>query len=136
MRDSPLYFLWRHNVAKNTLRLAVIFGANMASRRKEKGITQAELAERWNISNESLSRMEGGKISPRFSRLESLATILNCSVADFFSVPDELKRACSENMDDISTKTEVDPRSKILEHAERIVYLTKMMGETPYKDKK
>ena len=60
---------------KNTLRLAVIFGANMASRRNAKGLSQAELAERWNITNESLSRMEGGKISPRFSRLEALATI-------------------------------------------------------------
>lgn len=123
-------------MAKNTLRLAVIFGANMATRRKEKGMTQADLAELWNISNESLSRMEGGKISPRFSRLESLANILNCSVADLFRIPDELKNACEENLDDMYTGIVIDPRSKILEHAEKITYLASMMGEIPYKDGK
>jgi len=119
---------------KKTLRIAVIFGANMEAHRKKKDMLQAEVAELWGITEQSLSRMERGKISPRFSRLESLAAILDCSVADFFCTPDEFKKACAQNLDDMSTG--INPRSKILEHAERIIYLASMMSETPYKDGK
>lgn len=64
--------------------LARSVGATIATRRKLLGLTQAELAERLDIGQESLSRMENGQISPKFSRLQSFADALGCSVADLF----------------------------------------------------
>lgn len=64
--------------------LARTVGATIAARRKQLGLTQAELAEKLDIGQESLSRMENGQISPKFSRLQSFADALGCSVADLF----------------------------------------------------
>lgn len=64
--------------------LAAIVGENIASRRKVAGITQNQLAERLNISGAAMSRIESGMAAPRFTRLEEIAEILNCHVADLF----------------------------------------------------
>ncbi len=57
-------------------------------RRQKKGMTQIELAERLGIEQHSLSRMEKGIIAPKMSRLQELADILECSVADLFRETD------------------------------------------------
>ena len=64
--------------------LAAIVGTNIAQRRKAVGLTQDQLAEKLNISGASLSRIENGMAAPRFPRLEELAEILNCHIADLF----------------------------------------------------
>jgi transcriptional regulator with XRE-family HTH domain len=48
------------------------------------GITQAELAERLDMGGDSLSRIENGVVAPRFQRLEEIASVLDCAVADMF----------------------------------------------------
>ena len=70
-------------------RLASIVGACIASRRKQKGLTQAEFAERLGMGADSLSRIEKGVVAPRFSRLEQIAAHLECTVADLFRDPNE-----------------------------------------------
>ena len=55
---------------------------NIAKRRKELGLTQAQVAERISMEKESLSRMEAGKITPSLHRLEKIATALDCPIAD------------------------------------------------------
>ena len=70
-------------------RLASIVGACIASRRKQKGLTQAEFAERLGMGADSLSRIEKGVVAPRFPRLEQIAAYLECTVADLFREPDE-----------------------------------------------
>ena len=60
----------------NDRNLAQRVGAAIAARRKQRGYTQSQLAERLSISQEALSRMEKGIISPKFSRLEDLADAL------------------------------------------------------------
>lgn len=117
---------------KKTTRLAAIVGLNIAARRKAKGWTQAKMAEYYEISSDSLSRMERGFIAPRFSRLEPLAALLDCTVADLFRIPDDLQAESTFSQTDTPCDlTTLDPKHKILEHAERIVFLTKMMNETP-----
>lgn len=64
--------------------LAAVVGSNISRRRKEKGLTQAEFAEQLNIGADSLSRIEKGVIAPRFPRLEGIARLLECAVADLF----------------------------------------------------
>ena len=64
--------------------LAKIIGENIASRRRELGLTQMVLAEQLGIGQDALSRMEKGMISPKIARLLDFATVLECSVASLF----------------------------------------------------
>jgi transcriptional regulator with XRE-family HTH domain len=48
------------------------------------GMTQAELAEKLDMGGDSLSRIENGIVAPRFQRLEDIAKVLDCAVADLF----------------------------------------------------
>jgi len=76
-------------VKENQCKLTATVGTNIAKRRKEKGLTQDRFSEYLEITQESLSRMEAGKIAPKFSRLPHIAKGLNCSVADLFRQPNE-----------------------------------------------
>jgi len=57
-------------------------GALIAVKRKEKGITQADLAEYMGIEKETVSRMETGVISPTLARMAQLAKFLDCKIGD------------------------------------------------------
>ncbi len=59
-------------------------GKIISQRRKALGLTQAQLAEKIGIEQESLSRIEKGITAMKFSRLENLSEALECSIADFF----------------------------------------------------
>lgn len=71
-------------VSRKVLKLSALVGGNIARRRKQLGMTQDALAEALKISGSALSRIESGQAAPRFSRLEDLAEILQCRVADLF----------------------------------------------------
>ena len=58
------------------------FGAAIAQARKEKGITQKELAEQLHVSDKAVSRWETGKNYPDVETLQSLAEVLQVSVGD------------------------------------------------------
>ena len=60
------------------------FGDIVSERRRLLGMSQELLAERVDISQESLSRMEKGFIAPRFERLQLFAEALRCSIPDLF----------------------------------------------------
>ncbi|MCL1894893.1 MAG: helix-turn-helix domain-containing protein [Holophagaceae bacterium] len=64
--------------------LTEIVGYNILSRRKKRKLTQEALADMVGIGQQSLSRMEKGKIAPRFDRLQRFAEVLCCTVADLF----------------------------------------------------
>lgn len=57
---------------------------NIVKRRKKIGLSQAALAERLQITPEAMTRIEKGHISPKISRLESIARNLHCSVPALF----------------------------------------------------
>jgi transcriptional regulator with XRE-family HTH domain len=65
-------------------RLAASVGAKIAEKRKRLGMSQGRLSELLGINQVSLSRMENGEISPKFSRLQDIADALSCSVAELF----------------------------------------------------
>ena len=69
--------------------LSELVGRNIASRRKFLNLSQERLAELVSMNQVSLSRMESGTMSPRFSSLEKLAAALNCAVMDLFRDQDE-----------------------------------------------
>ena len=111
---------------KKTQKLSAIVGATIAARRKLKGWTQAEFAEKMGMGPDSLSRIERGTVAPRFPRLEEMARLLECSPADLFRSPDEI-------LQEISGKTQVkvqaiplDPKEEVIRLAEKIILLMQL----------
>lgn len=70
------------------LDLIKILGEAIATRRRDKGITQEALAGVLGIATDTLSRMEKGKFAPKMSRMPDIAQALDCSVADLFREAD------------------------------------------------
>jgi len=81
--------------------LAKIVGANIAGRRKQQGLTQADFAERLGMGADSLSRIEKGVVAPRFQRLEQIAAALECPVANLFRVQSDSFMERAESISDI-----------------------------------
>jgi transcriptional regulator with XRE-family HTH domain len=65
--------------------LAQTVGKAIARHRKAKGLGQEQLAERLNIGNEAVSRMERGTVMPTIARLAELAEIFECPTADLLA---------------------------------------------------
>lgn len=57
-------------------------GAFIAECRKEKGMTQAQLAEKLGVSDKSVSRWENGRTMPDMSLYEDLCAILDIQVSE------------------------------------------------------
>jgi len=64
--------------------LKIQFGKRLKDLRKQAGLTQEQLAEKVNITVESISNIERGIYSPKFSNLEKISEILEVEVKDLF----------------------------------------------------
>lgn len=73
-------------------------GKFIATCRKEKNLTQEELAEKLNVSNKSVSRWENGKNMPDYSVLNDLCTILDININELLSGEKDNKETI-ENLD-------------------------------------
>ena len=77
-------------------------GEWIAARRKEKNLTQRELAARLGVTDKAVSRWETGKGYPDVSLLPVLADELDCSVNELLSgkrlTPEEVPAAAEENL--------------------------------------
>lgn len=105
-------------------RLATIVGANIAALRKIRGWNQIDFAERLGIGADSLSRMERGLVAPRFSRLEHIANILECSVAELFMTQEDRENFRHGNSLGYVT-IDICTRREVALMAERIIQLMK-----------
>lgn len=52
--------------------------------RKKKGYTQIDLADRLNVSQQTIAAWETGKSSPTADKLPKLAKVLGCRIDDLF----------------------------------------------------
>ena len=68
--------------------IAKLFGETIAERRRAMGMTQEGLANKLDLSNDAVSRMENGRMAPKMSRFKDIAEALGCSVADLFPKAD------------------------------------------------
>lgn len=59
-------------------------GKLIAKCRKEKNLTQEQLAEKLGISAKSVSRWENGKTLPDYAVIEDLTKLLDISINEFF----------------------------------------------------
>ena len=77
-------------------------GEWIAARRKEKELTQKDLAARLGVTDKAISRWETGKGYPDISLLPALAEELDCTVNELLSgkrlSPEEAPAAAEENM--------------------------------------
>jgi transcriptional regulator with XRE-family HTH domain len=62
-------------------------GRRLRQIRRQKDITQEQLAEAVGVSAESISNIERGKNAPSFETLEKLAAVLEVEVGEFFQFP-------------------------------------------------
>ena len=65
--------------------LKKLFGANLKSFRKERGLTQASLAQSIDKSIDLISQIERGTSSPSFETIEDLSGALNINAQDLFN---------------------------------------------------
>ena len=72
-----------------------LLAKNLAYYRKASGLTQLELAEKFNYSDKSVSKWERGEGFPDVFVLKSLADFYGISVDDFYS--EEKKKITSQN---------------------------------------
>ena len=69
--------------------LKQIFGNNLHSYRKLRGLSQEQLAEKLDISVKHLSTMVTGKVFASAELIEKISTVLNVSISALFYTPDE-----------------------------------------------
>lgn len=115
--------------SKDASKLAAQVGRVIARRRKVCGMTQAMLAEKLGITQDSLSRMEKGAMAPKFSRLPEVAYFLDCRVADLFREAspesDDWAAAIAEELRDLSP----DGRELVLNLVREIARALRKMQE-------
>ncbi len=69
---------------RNRMDILKAFGLRMRSLRREKGLTQAELAEKCGLSNNFIALLERGKGAPSIATLGRLAEALKVPIAELF----------------------------------------------------
>ncbi len=69
----------------------IIIGKYIARKRKEKNLTQAQLAERLNVSNKTVSKWENGNCMPDYSVIESLCYELDITISELMDGEDAKK---------------------------------------------
>ena len=60
----------------------IVIGQFIALKRKEKNLTQGQLAEMLNISNKTISKWETGKSMPDYSLINPLCEALDVTVSE------------------------------------------------------
>lgn len=77
-------------------------GSFICQLRKEKNMTQQELADKLNVTNRAVSHWENGRRLPDYSLLSELCTILDVSINELFLgekiTNEDYKKKADENM--------------------------------------
>lgn len=101
-------------------------GKFIAERRKEKNMTQEQLAEKMGVTAKTISRWENGKTMPDYSLLKDLCNELDTNVNEFLSGENiengkYINRA-EENL--IILTKQIEKRKKILKIIQRILLIS------------
>jgi transcriptional regulator with XRE-family HTH domain len=75
----------------DTEKVKLVFGQNLAATRRARGLSQAELGERVNLSRVTIANIEGGKQNVQLGQLFSLASALNASPKELIPNPDQVQ---------------------------------------------
>lgn len=66
----------------------IVTGKFITQKRKEKNLTQAQLAEKLGVSNKTVSKWENGKCMPDYSIIEHLCKELDITIAELMDGED------------------------------------------------
>lgn len=84
--------------------------------RKEKGLTQEQLAEKLGVSSKSISRWENGNTLPNYSLLKDLCNELDINVNELLSgekiKENDYMNKSEENL--VNLRKQIDERKKVL----------------------
>ncbi|HDR8994397.1 TPA: helix-turn-helix transcriptional regulator [Burkholderia vietnamiensis] len=87
-------------------RLIGKLGPRLAERRRELGLTQSVMAERMGIAEESLSRLESGRVVPTIERLIQFCDVLGLSLDDVLrqvsAVPSDEAKVLMKSIEDLT----------------------------------
>ncbi|WP_185829084.1 helix-turn-helix domain-containing protein [Burkholderia pseudomallei] len=96
-------------VSKNvqrSRRLIAKIGPRLAERRRELGWTQSVMAERMGIAEESLSRLESGRVVPTIERLIQFCDVLKLSLDDVLlqvsAIPSDEAKVLIKSIEDLT----------------------------------
>lgn len=92
---------------------AVKVGEKIATLRKEKGMTQVELAEKLHVTNRAVSKWENGLNFPDLSLMEPLAETLGVTVSELLGLEGKTKEEVFQMTADISEKEKKIIRKRI-----------------------
>lgn len=80
---------------KNERNLPSLLASNLVYYRKSAGLTQLDVAEKFNYSDKAISKWERGESAPDVFVLKSLADFYGISLSDFFSEKKKIYRSAS-----------------------------------------
>ncbi|MBP3637732.1 MAG: helix-turn-helix transcriptional regulator [Clostridia bacterium] len=83
---------------------ATMLGEKITALRKEKGMTQKDLAALLHVTDKAVSKWERGLNFPEITLLEPLASALNTSVVQLLSLEDASKEKMAETFAMLSAK--------------------------------
>ncbi|MCW9699529.1 MULTISPECIES: helix-turn-helix domain-containing protein [unclassified Avibacterium] len=109
--------------------LLLTIGQAIAKYRQAVGLTQAQLAEILDISNDAVSRMERGKSVPNILRLLELSEIFHCEIADL------LTSSSNRSMDQARQLEQLLHGLDSYERAELITIIERMLKWKAYSEK-
>ncbi len=92
-----------------------MFGKTLRQLRKQKGVTQAELAAILNLDASSISKYEKADVSPSADILLKIAQYFDVPTDYLLGLPDKQKAPNSNELDAIPGMKELDPGMKELE---------------------
>ena len=95
-------------------------GELICSLRKEKGMTQRELAEQMNVTDKAVSKWERDLSCPDINSIPKLAEILGVSVEELMQV----KKEAEEPVSKVSEALEVIPKALALAMGVAVIVLT------------
>mgnify|MGYP000006502979 FL=1 len=102
---------------------------NIAVKRKEMGLTQAQIAERIAVEKETISRMESGKVAITLDRVEQFAKIFHCAAIDLLRDSSEDFLLQAESIADLIRPLSQKERELVIKFISETVQLFSMCKE-------
>ncbi|MCP1772469.1 transcriptional regulator with XRE-family HTH domain [Neisseria perflava] len=96
-------------------------GKAIARQRQKSGFTQEQIAEKLEIGNETISRIERGIIMPNVMRLIELAEIFNCSASDLLGESSPRTQDQSSYVDSLISSLDAEDRMLMIRMVEMMV---------------
>lgn len=95
--------------------LAIIIGKNISAQRRKLNLSQKELANKLQITQDAMARMEKGKIAPKMSRLIDISENLQCTVTYLFRTHDNATEECAATIADILKELSPEKQEALVE---------------------